>query len=70
MTAALALAPVILQALPTIEIGAEQLWAWVTSVRTAAQQSTEWTDELEKQFRAALQATSNDAAYKPDASLL
>lgn len=60
------LLPIVLQYLPTIETGAEHLWAWVTSVRAAAQQSGEWTDENETQFRAALQAAGKDPAYQPD----
>ena len=70
MTAALALLPVVLQYLPTVEAGAEHLWAWVSTIRTAAQQSGEWTADQEAQFRAALQATSKDAAYKPDSKIL
>ena len=66
MTAALALLPVVLQYLPTVETGAEHLWNWVTTVRSAAQQSAEWTEDHETQFRAALQATGKDAAYQPD----
>ena len=61
------LLPIVLQYLPTIETGAEHLWAWVMSVRSAAQQSGEWTDENESQFRAALQASGKDPAYQPDA---
>lgn len=66
MPAALALLPVVLQYLPTIETGVEHLWSWINSVRSAAQQSSEWTEELEAQYRAALQATGSDPAYQPD----
>jgi hypothetical protein len=66
MTAALALLPIVLKYLPTVESGAEHLWAWVMSIRTAAQQSAEWTDEMENQFRATLQACGKDPAYQPD----
>ena len=66
MTAALALLPVILQYLPTITTGAEHLWAWVQGVRTAAQQSSEWTADHEAQFRAALAASGQDPEYQPD----
>ncbi|HWC60860.1 MAG TPA: hypothetical protein VHC44_14285 [Verrucomicrobiae bacterium] len=66
MTAALALLPVVLQYLPTVESGAEHLWAWVTSVRTAAQQSGEWTADMEQQYRDALQACGKDPAWQPD----
>ena len=60
------LLPIVLQYLPTIETGAEHLWAWVMSVRAAAQQSGEWSDENETQFRSALQASGKDPAYQPD----
>jgi hypothetical protein len=66
MTAALALLPSVLGALPAIETGAEHLWAWVESVRSAAQQSAEWTTDLENQYRAALIASGQDPAYRPD----
>jgi hypothetical protein len=66
MTAALALLPTVLTYLPTIESGVEHLWAWVNGVRTAAQQSAEWTTEMENQYRAALIATGKDPAYQPD----
>jgi hypothetical protein len=70
MTAALALLPVVLKYLPTVESGAEHLWAWVMSIRTAAQQSAVWTDELEAQFRATLQACGKDPAYQPDPKMV
>ena len=66
MTAALALLPVVLQYLPTVETGAEHLWAWVEGVRSAAQQSAEWTPEMESQYRTALIASGKDPAYQPD----
>lgn len=66
MTAALALLPVVLQYLPAVETGAEHLWAWVESLRTAAQQSAEWTADLETQYQAALLARTSSAAYQPD----
>ena len=70
MTAALALLPVVLKYLPTVEAGAEHLWAWVMGIRSALQQSAEWTDDLENQFRAALQACGKDPAYQPDSKVL
>lgn len=62
----LSLLPVVLQYLPTITTGVEHLWAWVESVRTAAQQSGEWTDAMESNYRATLIATGRDKAYQPD----
>lgn len=70
MQAALVLLPIVLQYLPTIETGAEHLWQWVSSVRSAAQQSSEWTTDLESQYRAALQACGKDPAYQPDTKLV
>lgn len=70
MTAALALLPVVLQYLPTVETGAEHLWAWVMSLRSAAQQSNVWTPELETAFRAALLACGKDPAYQPDSKIV
>jgi hypothetical protein len=67
MSAALSLLPVILQYLPQVTVGVENLISWIASVRSAAQQSGEWTPALEAQYRASLFATTNDPAYAPDA---
>jgi len=67
MNAALALLPSVLQYLPAIETGAEHLWAWVESLRTAAQQSSEWTTDQETQYQQALLARTGSSAYQPDA---
>ena len=66
MATALALVQILLPLLPSIETGAVQLWNFINSVRSAAQQSGEWTSEIEAAYRAALQATSTDPAYQPD----
>jgi hypothetical protein len=66
MTAALALLPIILQYLPQVTVGVEQLIAWINSIRSAASQTGEWTDVLEAQYRASLLATVNDPAWQPD----
>lgn len=47
----IALAQVILAMLPTITTGAEHLFQFVDRVRTAAQQSEEWTPEMEAAFQ-------------------
>lgn len=65
MQAALALVPLIIQLLPTITVGAEKLVAWIQQIRSAAQQTGEWTDDLEKQYQASLILTASDPAYKP-----
>lgn len=69
MTAALALIPVILQYLPQVTVGVENLIAWIRSIRSAAQQSGEWTDALEAQFRKSLLDSGIDPAYQPDAPI-
>jgi hypothetical protein len=66
MTTALALVQIILPLLPSIETGAVQLWNFINSVRSAAQQSAEWTPALEQAYLAALAATKTDPAYQPD----
>lgn len=66
MTAALALLPAVLQYLPMITTGAEHLWTWVQGIRTAAQQSAEWTDDMETQYRAALIASGKNQEQQPD----
>jgi hypothetical protein len=66
MTAALALVQIILPLIPQITAGAEELWAFVNTVRSAAQQSAVWTPELEAQYQASLKATATDPAYQPD----
>lgn len=63
---ALALAQLAIQLLPTVEIGVTELIAFINTVRTAAQQSAEWSDQAEAAYRAALFAKTNDPAYAPD----
>lgn len=65
---ALALATIIMQLLPILQTGTVQLIAFVQAVRTAAQQSNEWTDEQEMLFRANCMAKPDDA-HTPDADL-
>lgn len=66
MTAILALLPGILALIPSISNGVEQLIALIGSIRTAAQQTGEWSPELETQFLNALLATKTDPAWQPD----
>jgi hypothetical protein len=53
-------------ALPLIQVGVAEFIAWLQSVKAAAQQTGEWTDEQEAAFRAALFAKTTDPAYAPD----
>lgn len=66
MTAALALLPSVLEAIPQVETGVEHLIAWVESVRSAAKQSAEWTPQMQASFDAALLARANNAEQQPD----
>lgn len=69
LTAALALLPTILEYIPKVETGVEQLIAWVKGVRAAAQQAAVWTPALETSFLEAILATKTDPAYQTDAAL-
>lgn len=40
--------------LPTVTTGVTQFVAWINTLRTAAAQSSEWTPELEANYRATL----------------
>ena len=52
--------------LPLVETGVPQFIAWINSLKSAAQQSSEWTPALEATYRAALFAKTADPAYLPD----
>lgn len=67
MAAALALLPIVLQYLPKVETGVEQLIAWITAVRSAAKQAAVWTPEQETDFLEALIA--QNPAWQTDAAL-
>ena len=61
-----AIIPLALQILPLVETGVPEFIAWIQSLRSAAQQSGEWTDAQETAYRAALWAKTQDPAYQPD----
>ena len=52
--------------LPLVETGVPEFIAWINSLRSAAQQSNEWTPAQEAAYRAALLAKTGDPAYQPD----
>jgi hypothetical protein len=52
--------------LPLVETGVTEFIAWIASLRAAALQTGEWTDEQEAAFRASLYAKTKDPAYIPD----
>ena len=51
---AIALAQILIPMLPTITTEIEHLISFISSVRTAAKQTGEWTDAIETSFRGAL----------------
>lgn len=66
MTAILALLPTLY---PLVRDGVGDVAAliqYIRSIRSAAQQSAEWTDAQEAQFQTELEATLTDSAYQPD----
>ncbi len=52
--------------LPLVETGVTEFIAWIASLRSAALQSGEWTDQMEADYRASLFARTKDPAYQPD----
>lgn len=61
-----AILQVALALLPLVQVGVTEFIAWLHTLRTAVQQTGEWTEEQEEAFRAALFAKTNDPAYQPD----
>lgn len=66
MQKALSFLPVVLQYIPLVETGVENLISWVDGVRAAAQQANVWTDLQEQQYLASLRAWKDDPAWQPD----
>lgn len=67
MAAILPIIAQLLPLLPSLTTGVGQLIGFIGSIRAAAQQSGEWTPELEKAFVDALIARNTDPAWRPDA---
>ena len=61
-----AIIALILANLPTIISAGEAGWKFIQSVRSAAQQSGEWTAEQESQFLALLEKETIDPAWQMD----
>ncbi len=61
-----ALIPLALQILPLVTTGVTEFIAWIDSLKASAQQSGEWTPQMESDYRAALFAKTSDPAYQPD----
>lgn len=64
--AALAALPTVFQLISLGVVGVQHLIAWVESIRSAAQQTGEWTKELNDAYIAALLATRQDPAWQQD----
>lgn len=60
------LAELALALLPLVTTGVQEFIEWINSLRTAAKQADEWTDEQEAAYRRALYAKTGDLAYGPD----
>ena len=52
--------------LPLVETAVPEFIAFINSLRSAAQQSNQWTPDQEAAYRAALLAKTGDPAYQPD----
>ena len=60
----------ILANLPAIISAGEAGYKFIMSVRSAAQQSGEWTAAVEAEFKAKLAAEVVDPAWQPDSKLI
>ena len=69
MASILALLPGLIALIPTITTGISSLIAFIAAIRSAAQQSGEWTPELERLFVDNLIAKASTDAWKTDAEL-
>lgn len=70
MNLAIALAQILIPLIPSIVGDVESLVNWISSIRSAAQQSGEWTPQMDGNFRAAVLAAGlSDPAFKPDPPL-
>lgn len=67
--ALLALLPQIIALIPTITSGVSNLVKFISDIRAAASQTSEWTPDLEKQFMDALIARASSEAWKTDSEL-
>lgn len=52
--------------LPLVNTGVGQFILWLNTLKEAAEQTGEWTEEQEKAFRLALYNKTGDLAYGPD----
>lgn len=67
MNVALALAQILIPMIPSIVGDVESLVNWITSIRSAALQTGEWSAKMDGEFRAAVLAAGlQDPAFRPD----
>lgn len=52
--------------LPLVNTGVEQFILWLSTLKAAAEQTGEWTDEREAAYRKTLFAKTGDLAWGPD----
>ena len=52
--------------LPKVTVGVTQLVSWISTLRVAAKQDGEWSDEYESAWRAGLLSQNLDPAEIPD----
>lgn len=69
MAAILLLLPQLIALIPTVATGVGALINFIAQVRTAAQQSGEWTPALETAFVNAVIVKASTDAWKTDAQL-
>lgn len=67
MSVTLIIAELALKFLPLITTGAEHVWNFITSVRSAAQQTGEWTPAAEAAYQQRLLAKADAPQSQPDA---
>ncbi|MGB7767439.1 MAG: hypothetical protein WBN22_01100 [Verrucomicrobiia bacterium] len=66
MNVALAIAQIIIPLLPTLGGDVVSLIDWINSIRSAAQQTGEWTPAMDQAFHQALVAAGQTPAWTPD----
>lgn len=69
MAAILLLLPQLIALIPQIGTGVGQLIAFIAAIRSAAQQTSQWTPELESLFVNTLITKASTDAWKTDAQL-
>lgn len=69
MPALLLLLPQLIALIPTVTTGIGSLIAFIAAIRTAAQQSGEWTPSLEQSFVNAVIAKASTGEWQTDAQI-